>query len=103
MLSEYVPTAVNCWVEPATKLGGASGCTAIAVNTCAGFVVVVVLVGVVNVAAVVFDEQDTPLKAKAAMIPIVKHNAKNLFCFVFIITFPFSSIGTIKDDYTIKR
>ncbi len=31
--SEYVPTALNCWVCPLDKLGGGLGVTAIDVNT----------------------------------------------------------------------
>jgi hypothetical protein len=89
VLSEYVPTAVNCIVEPATRLGGASGCTASEINIGVGFEDVVILAVVTNVPAVVFDEQDVALKSKAAIIPIVRHKANNFVRLIFIISFPF--------------
>ena len=56
---EYVPVAVNGWVEPTTKLSGEAGVTAIEDNVDEGV-------------DVDFDEQAAITMVRAAINPMVK-------------------------------
>ena len=65
--SEYVPVAVNCWVEPTIKLAGEAGATAIEDNV--GVSVVAVVIVVEDEA---FDEHAAAPKVRAAINPMVR-------------------------------
>ena len=65
--SEYVPVAVNCWVEPTIKLAGEAGVTAIEDNV--GVLVVAVVIVVEDE---VFDEHAVAPKVRAAINPMTR-------------------------------
>jgi hypothetical protein len=65
--SEYVPVALNCWVEPTAKLAGEAGATAIEDNV--GVFVVAVVIVVEDEA---FDEHAAALKVRAAINPMIR-------------------------------
>jgi hypothetical protein len=65
--SEYVPVAVNCWVEPTAKLAGEAGATAIEDNVGALVVAVVIVVEDEG-----FDEQAVAPKVRAAINPMTR-------------------------------
>jgi hypothetical protein len=65
--SEYVPVAVNCWVEPTIKLAGEAGATAIEDNV--GVLVVAVVIVVEDE---VFDEHAVAPKVRAAINPMTR-------------------------------
>jgi len=78
--SEYVPVAVNCWVEPIAKLSGVAGVTAMDDN---------VAVDVVVGADVDVGEQEVMTIVKTTINPMVRQYPINRSCFIFIISFPF--------------
>jgi hypothetical protein len=81
--SEYVPVAVNCWVEPTAKLACEAGVTAMEDNV--GVLVVAVVIVVEDEA---FDEHAVAPKVRAAINPMIRKYPINFNCLLFISIFP---------------
>jgi hypothetical protein len=81
--SEYVPVAVNCWVEPTAKLACEAGVTAMEDNV--GVLVVAVVIVVEDEA---FDEHAVAPKVRAVINPMIRKYPINFNCLLFISIFP---------------